>query len=126
MWQGGTITFFYALHALPCIGFRAELDGKSILYSGDTFYDPDGLQKLCERGVISSKRMDSLLHHGSVREADLLLHEAGIAPIHTPIDVLKRLPEKLRKNLRIIHVGSKRAAEAAEHGIETVRFIPHI
>ena len=119
--QGGTITFFYSLHALPCIGFRAELAGKSIIYSGDTFYDPEGLQQLNTRGVISKDRMDSLLHHGSVREADLLLHEAGIAPIHTPIEVLRKLPDALRKNLRIIHVGSKRAAEAAEVGIEVVR-----
>ena len=35
--QDGTITFFYALHALPCVGFRAELAGKTINYSADTF-----------------------------------------------------------------------------------------
>jgi len=119
--QGGTITFFYALHALPCIGFRAELGGKSITYSGDTFYDPEGLLKLQERGIISEARRQSLLHRGSVQPSDLLLHEAGIAPIHTPIETLRKLPDDLRKNLRIIHVGSKRAAEAAEMGIETVR-----
>jgi len=119
--QGGTITFFYALHALPCIGFRAELGGKSITYSGDTFYDPEGLLKLQERGIISEARRQSLLHRGSVQPSDLLLHEAGIAPIHTPIETLRKLPDDLRRNLRIIHVGSKRAAEAAEMGIETVR-----
>ena len=119
--QGGTITFFYALHALPCIGFRAELGGKSITYSGDTFYDPDGLLKLQERGVISDARRMALLNKGSIQPSDLLLHEAGIAPIHTPIDTLVNLPEHLKKNLRIIHVGSKPAAAAAEKGIETVR-----
>ena len=115
--QGGTITFFYALHALPCIGFRAELGGKTITYSGDTFYDPEGLQKLQDRGIISEARRQWLLHSGSIRPSDLLLHEAGIPPIHTPLETLKNLPENIRKNLRIIHVGSKRVAEAAEMGI---------
>jgi len=62
-----------------------------------------------------------LLSHGSVRKSDLLLHEAGIAPIHTPLEALNALPEELKKNLKIIHVGSKRAAEAAQLGIDTVK-----
>ena len=119
--QGGTITFFYALHALPCIGFRAELGGKSITYSGDTFYDPDGLMKLQERGVISEERRQGLLHRGSIQPSDLLLHEAGVAPIHTPLTALNALDPALKKVLRIIHVGSKPSAAAAEMGIETVR-----
>jgi len=119
--QGGTITFFYALHALPCIGFRAELGGKSITYSGDTCYDPDSLLQLQHRGIISEQRRQFLLHRGSVQPSDLLLHEAGIAPIHTPLEALKALPEDLRKNLKIIHVGSKRVKEAIEMGIDTVK-----
>ena len=119
--QGGTITFFYSLHALPCIGFRAELGGKSITYSGDTFYDPDGLLQLQERGVISEQRRNYLLTAASVQPSDLLLHEAGIAPIHTPIEVLNALPDSLKRNLKIIHVGSKRAAEAATLGIAAVK-----
>eukprot|EP00316_Scyphosphaera_apsteinii_P000444 CAMPEP_0119331446 /NCGR_PEP_ID=MMETSP1333-20130426/80645_1 /TAXON_ID=418940 /ORGANISM="Scyphosphaera apsteinii, Strain RCC1455" /LENGTH=917 /DNA_ID=CAMNT_0007341055 /DNA_START=129 /DNA_END=2882 /DNA_ORIENTATION=+ len=115
--QGGTIRFHYSLHALPCIGFRAELAGKSISYSGDTYYDPEGLLKLQERGVISEARRFSLLEY-SEQEADLLLHEAGIAPIHTPVAALKQLPEAVRKSLRIIHVNDKNAAEA---GIELAR-----
>eukprot|EP00322_Chrysochromulina_rotalis_P019193 CAMPEP_0115869118 /NCGR_PEP_ID=MMETSP0287-20121206/21646_1 /TAXON_ID=412157 /ORGANISM="Chrysochromulina rotalis, Strain UIO044" /LENGTH=403 /DNA_ID=CAMNT_0003323799 /DNA_START=12 /DNA_END=1223 /DNA_ORIENTATION=+ len=119
--QGGTITFFYALHALPCIGFRAELGGKSITYSGDTCYDPDSLLQLEHRGIISEARRKWLLHRGSIQPSDLLLHEAGIAPIHTPLESLKALPEELRKNLKIIHVGSKRVKEAKEMGIDCVK-----
>lgn len=110
--QGGTLKFFYSLHALPCIGFRAELAGKSITYSGDTYYDPEGLLQLQKRDVISEPRRLSLLNDASVQESDLLLHEAGIAPIHTPAEALKQLPEAIRKNLRIIHVSDKRAEEA--------------
>mmetsp|Transcript_700 Transcript_700/g.1415 ORF Transcript_700/g.1415 Transcript_700/m.1415 type:complete len:932 (+) Transcript_700:145-2940(+) len=116
--QGGTLKFFYSLHALPCIGFRAELAGKSITYSADTYYDPAGLLELQQRDVISEARRLSLLHDASVQESDLLLHEAGIPPIHTPASALLQLPESIRKNLRIIHVSDKRAAEA---GIEKVQ-----
>lgn len=116
--QGGTITFFYALHALPCIGFRAELDGKSITYSADTFYELEGLQKLQDRGIISEARRLSLINNGSLQPSDLILHEAGVAPIHTPTDALKALPEELLKNLKIIHISDKRADEA---GLEKVR-----
>ena len=119
--QGGTITFFYALHALPCIGFRAELGGKSITYSGDSCYDPESLLQLQHRGIISEPRRQFLLHKGSVQPSDLLLHEAGIAPIHTPLESLRALPDELRKNLKIIHVGSQRVKEAEAMGIEGVK-----
>ena len=72
--QGGSISFFYSLHALPCLGFKAELGGKSITYSSDTYYDPEGLQALQQRGVISKPRMEALLHCCSVQKTDLLLH----------------------------------------------------
>ena len=75
--QGGSIKFFYSLHALPCIGFRADLAGKSIVYSSDTYYDPDGLAALQQRGIISAERCASLCTDCSVQEADLPLHEGG-------------------------------------------------
>ena len=118
--QGGTISFFYALHALPCVGFRAELDGKSVTYSSDTLYDPGRLLGLQERGIISEARRQWLLHRGSVQQSDLLLHEAGVPPIHTPAAPLLALPDEVRANLRIIHVSDKRAAEDFK-GIEMVR-----
>ena len=118
--QGGTLSFFYALHALPCVGFRAELDAKSITYSADTLYDPTRLLELQERGIISEARRQWLLHRGSVQASDLLLHEAGVPPIHTPAAPLLALPAAVRKNLRIIHVSDRRAAEDFQ-GIEMVR-----
>jgi len=116
--QGGSIKFFYSLHALPCIGFRAELAGKSITYSGDTFYDPDGLLQLESRGIISQARRLSLLTDCSVQESDLLMHEAGVPPIHTPMSALKQLPERIRKNVKVIHCSDARAEEG---GFEKVR-----
>jgi len=110
--QGGSIKFFYSLHALPCIGFRAELAGKSIVYSSDTYYDPDGLAALQQRGIISAERCASLCTDCSVQQADLLLHEAGIAPIHTPFDALAKLPDNIKRSIRVIHCNDARAAES--------------
>ena len=88
--QGGALQFFYALHILPCVGFKAELGGKSIIYSADTFYSPEGLLKLRETGIISEARRVALMHHQAIQECDLLLHEAGMPPTHTPAAALKQ------------------------------------
>ena len=84
-------------------------------------YDPSSLLQLQHRGIISEQRRQYLLHKGSVQPSDLLLHEAGIAPIHTPLESLRALPDELRKNLKIIHVGSQMAKEAEAMGIEGVK-----
>ena len=34
---------------------------------------------------------------------DLILHEAGIPPIHTPMEILKNLPEKVKKCMYLYH-----------------------
>ena len=55
-----------------------------------------------------------------MQESDLLLHEAGVPPIHTPAAPLLALPAAVRKSLRIIHVSDQRAATDFQ-GIEMVR-----
>lgn len=116
--QGGSIKFFYSLHALPCIGFRAELAGRSITYSGDTFYDPEGLLALQRSGVISEARRLSLENDCSVQESDLLMHEAGVPPIHTPMSALAQLPERIKRSVRVIHCSDQRAIDG---GFEKVQ-----
>ena len=37
----------------------------------------------------------------------MILHEAGIPPIHTPINVLNKLDEKIKNNLLLYHVAKK-------------------
>lgn len=36
--------------------------------------------------------------------ADLILHEAGVPPIHTPISVLSSLPEEIKRKIMLYHV----------------------
>ncbi|MBI4510347.1 MAG: cAMP/cGMP-dependent 3',5'-cyclic-AMP/GMP phosphodiesterase [Deltaproteobacteria bacterium] len=100
--QGAEFRFFYSLHAIPTVGFECYLGGKSFVYSADTMYDPPRIEAMHAQGFLSRGRRDSLLHfpwHHSV-----ILHEAGVPPIHTPADRLAQLPTNIKERLRIIHI----------------------
>ena len=47
--QGATFKFFYSLHSIPCVGFRVEWRGRSIVFSGDHLHDPVMINKLQEK-----------------------------------------------------------------------------
>ena len=38
-----------------------------------------------------------------LQECDLLLHESGAPPIHTPLEVLLELPEEVKRRLFVVH-----------------------
>lgn len=58
-----------------------------MVFSADHMNDPGRIREMCEQGFLSEGRRDALLdfpwHH------DLIYHEAGIPPIHTPIQTLE-------------------------------------
>lgn len=110
-WGGGTLRFFYSLHALPCIGFEVMVAGKRFTYSSDTFYDPEGLVALRDKNYLSNARCDALLNFPW--DCDVIVHEAGIPPIHTPMKALSALPEDVKKRLYIIHIATA-SAEGSE------------
>jgi hypothetical protein len=41
-----------------------------------------------------------------LQETDLLLHEAGAPPIHTPLEVLMQLPTRVKKRLYVVHTSA--------------------
>ena len=41
-----------------------------------------------------------------LQETDLLLHEAGAPPIHTPLEVLMKLPQRVKKRLYVVHTST--------------------
>lgn len=102
---GGHIQFFYALHSIPCVGFAAYCNGKSMVYSADSYNDPPGIHKFFEKGLMTEGRRDKLLnfpwHH------TVILHEAGVPPIHTPLTTLEALSEDIKRRLYIVHKPSK-------------------
>ncbi len=100
--EGAEFRFFYALHSIPTIGFECFLGGKSFAYSSDTLYAPERIEAMHAEGVIGRERRDALLsfpfHHS------LVVHEAGVPPIHTPAAQLAALPAEVKARLRIIHI----------------------
>lgn len=99
--NGGRFVFNYNLHSIPTIRFEVWFGGKSLIYSSDTLNDPDQIRKLQEKGVLSAGRAADLLdypwHH------DVVIHEAGIPPLHTSPAVLGKLPPDVKKRTFLVH-----------------------
>jgi glyoxylase-like metal-dependent hydrolase (beta-lactamase superfamily II) len=47
--QGATFHFTYTLHTIPCIGFRVEWRGRSMVFTGDHFNSPPAIDMLQEK-----------------------------------------------------------------------------
>ena len=109
--RGGRFEFFYTLHSIPCIGFSVHFGGKSMVFSADHMNDPIAINKLYEQGVVSSGRRDVLLNFPW--DHDIILHEAGIPPIHTPMDTLVALPEEVKKKLYVVHSDQNKIPEGS-------------
>ena len=103
--QGATFHFIYTLHSIPCIGFRVDWRGRSMVFTGDHFNNPPALEKLVEKGVMSKQRLVDLTNL-PIQKTDLLLHEAGAPPIHTPLDVLMKLPDEVKRRLYVVHTSA--------------------
>lgn len=101
--HGGQIRFFYTLHAIPCCAFQAEFGGKKLIYSGDTCYIPERINAMHEKGVINAGRRDQLMNFDFT--SDVILHEAGVPPLHTPATELAKLPADVKERLYCVHVG---------------------
>jgi len=100
--QGATFKFFYSLHSIPCVGFRVEWRGRSIVFSGDHLHDPVMIGKLQEKGVLSKGRAEDLLNR-PLQDTDLLLHEAGVPPLHTTFKELEKLPTRVKRRMYVVH-----------------------
>ncbi len=101
----GIFTFFYALHAIPTISFKVEFRGKSFVYSSDHHNDPTTFNKLYETGVISAERRDQLINFPW--DTDIIYHESGLPPLHTPISFLNGLPKDIQKRIVVYHIAEK-------------------
>lgn len=91
--NGAVFKFFYSLHSIPAIGFEVFSHEKSLYFSADTFYEPLKMQEMVENGVMSKQRCESLC--SNKWNHNLILHEAGVPPIHTPMKILSELPEEV-------------------------------
>lgn len=86
--HGANFHFFYSFHSIPAIGFWVERDGKSFYFSGDTFYEPNTLKKFYEEKKLFNIHRYKELAEKDFSNFDIVFHEAGIPPIHTPQNIL--------------------------------------
>jgi hypothetical protein len=67
---------------------------------------------LYDEKILSAKRRDFLLrfpwHH------DVVLHEAGVPPIHTPLSTFYKQPAEVRKNIYLVHISAENVKPALE------------
>ncbi len=103
--HGAEFVFRYALHTIPCIGFTVTLAGKTFSYSADTHNSTELYQRMRADQVIGAGRFESL--NNFPWQSDMLLHEAGVPPIHTPMSVLLKLPEDVKQRMYVVHVAEK-------------------
>jgi CRP-like cAMP-binding protein/glyoxylase-like metal-dependent hydrolase (beta-lactamase superfamily II) len=109
--SGGEFWFHYTLHSVPAIGFELYCGGKSLVYTSDTLHDPPTIEQMFQRGILSEDRRSELLnfpwHH------DLIIHEAGIPPIHTRASFLEELPADVKERMLLVHTQKKDLPEGS-------------
>ncbi|MCG8529104.1 MAG: cAMP/cGMP-dependent 3',5'-cyclic-AMP/GMP phosphodiesterase, partial [Desulfovibrionales bacterium] len=104
--HGGEFLFHYSLHSIPTIFFEVAYGGKSMVYSSDTHNNPDHIRALYKEGVMDQGRRDFLLNFPWDR--DVIFHEAGVPPLHTPMSCLLALPRRIRERIYLVHVARDR------------------
>ncbi len=103
--HGAIFSFFYTLHSIPTIGFQFNYRNKTFIYSSDHLNEPNIIKDLYEKGIISEKRYNTLVNFPW--DKDIIYHEAGIPPLHTPISYLNSLPVEIQKKITVYHIAEK-------------------
>jgi CRP-like cAMP-binding protein/phosphoribosyl 1,2-cyclic phosphodiesterase len=125
--HGARFSFFYSLHSIPTIGFKMEHGGKTFVYSSDHNNDPQLHKKLLDDEVINKNRYEELSNFPW--DSDVIFHEAGIPPLHTPVSCLEALDEDTQKRTVVYHIAKKDFPETphlrlARFGIEHTIQVP--
>jgi hypothetical protein len=99
--NGATVNFSYRLHSIPTIGFEVLFHGKTVVYTSDHLNDHYVFDRLHREGVLTDGRYKDLKEFNWNK--DIIIHEAGVPPLHTPLDILLELPEDIKKNIYLVH-----------------------
>lgn len=103
--EHGEFIFHYALHSIPTIGFKMRYQNQSFVYSSDHLNDPKQIKKIAENNIFSQGRLQALIDFPW--ESNIIYHEAGIPPLHTPIQYLVSLPREIQKKITVYHISEK-------------------
>jgi len=100
--HGAKLIFRFTLHSIPAIAFEAHYQGASFNYSGDTLNDPQAVDAIHKGGGMDDARREELTHFDWSH--DLIFHESGVPPLHTPLERLEALDDDVKARLRVLHV----------------------
>ncbi len=103
--HGGEFDIFYSVHSIPTMGFKLRFQGQSFVYSSDHQGDPSVQKELLNKKLITKERYKQLQEFPW--DSDVIYHESGIAPLHTPITYLNSLPEEVQVKTVIYHIAKK-------------------
>jgi CRP-like cAMP-binding protein len=100
--NGAKLLFRFTLHSIPAVAFEAHYQGASFNYSGDTLNDPGVVHDMHQAGFMDDARREELTHFDWSH--DLIFHESGMPPLHTPLERLEALDDTIKQRLRVLHV----------------------
>jgi len=118
--HGGQFYINYAVHSIPTMGFRLTFQDKTFVYSSDHQGDPEVQKELREKGLISDERLEEL--RSFPWDSDVIYHEAGIAPLHTPVSYLNSLPKSVQKKIVVYHIAAKGFPSKKETALSRATF----
>lgn len=124
---GAKFVFSYAFHSIPSLRFDVSFKGKNFYFSSDTFYHPEKLAEIRDKGIFSEERYKKLAKV-DFNKYDVILHEAGIPPIHTPLSSLNKLSDEIKKKIYLYHIAEKDIPEdsgfqKANSGLENTVYL---
>lgn len=99
--NGAMVKFNYRLHSIPTIGFEISFKNKSVVYTSDHLNDINFFNKLLENGILTEGRHRELCSFEWNK--NIIIHEAGVPPLHTPIETLLKLPYEYKRNIYLVH-----------------------
>lgn len=99
--NGAMFKFQYRLHSIPTVGFEISFKGRDVVCSSDHLNDPAFFRMLYDKKILTPGRYEEL--NNFEWEKDIIIHEAGIPPLHTPIDTLLKLPKNVKKRIFLVH-----------------------
>ena len=100
--NGAKLLFRFTLHSIPTITFEAHYEGASFNYSGDTLNDGQAIDDMFAKGFMDKERREELSAFDWSH--DLIFHESGVAPLHTPLPLLDALDDDTKRRVRVLHV----------------------
>ena len=123
--EGAQFIYHYTLHSIPTVGFRVHYLNQSFIYTSDHLNHPETLDKLNEANIFTESRYKFLKNFPW--HYNIIYHEAGIPPLHTPVSYLSSLPVQVQKNITVYHIAKKdfpenTALRLARFGIENTLY----